>query len=86
MLNIEETAQTQMHLLYKMGALLEWEETWWEDKKKQKTKREQKQPLHYSNVSNYVVQPLLIFIFSFLSYSPNCTQRSFREDVVRSTC
>lgn len=39
MLNIEETAQTQMHLLYKMGALLEWEETWWEDKKnKERTK------------------------------------------------
>lgn len=34
MLDTKETAQIQMHLLYKKGALLEWEETWWEDKNK----------------------------------------------------
>lgn len=46
MLDTKETGQIQMHLLYKKGALLEWEETWWEDKD-----TEQKQSLHYSNVS-----------------------------------
>lgn len=48
MLDTKETAQIQMHLLYKKGALLEWEETWWEDKNKD---TKQKQSLHYSDMS-----------------------------------
>ena len=48
MLDTKETTQIQMHLLYKKGAVLEWEETWWEDKNKD---TEQKQSLHYSNMS-----------------------------------
>lgn len=31
MLDTNEQAQTQMRLLHKKGALLEWEETWWEE-------------------------------------------------------
>lgn len=48
MLDTKETAQIQMHLLHKKGTLLEWKETWWEDKNKD---TEQKPSLHYSNVS-----------------------------------
>lgn len=42
------TAQIQMHLLHKETALLEWEETRWEDKNRD---TEQKRSLYYSNVS-----------------------------------
>lgn len=68
MLNIEETAQTQMHLLYKMGALLEWEETWWEDKKKTKNKERTKAALALFKCVQLrgSTTPDFYFFFSFL--------------------